>query len=111
MPIEIYDGDVLLDTVMVDQTQNSGWWNILGTYDFTGSARVVVVSVTDSCSTCADAAGFRLNASEPAPDSEPEPDSTPDPIPDSIPAPDPDPGTNSLSGGGTSGGCFIGSLR
>ncbi|MGD9189040.1 MAG: hypothetical protein PVI89_12545 [Desulfobacteraceae bacterium] len=59
VPVEIFDGDVLLDTVTVDQTQNGGQWNVLGTYDFSGSATVVVISDTDNCSTCADAVQFQ----------------------------------------------------
>jgi hypothetical protein len=55
VPIEIYDGDLLLDTVTVNQKQNGGQWNVLGTYDFSGSAMVVVVPESDNCSTCADA--------------------------------------------------------
>lgn len=55
VPVEIYDGDMLLDTVYVDQKQNSGHWNALGTYDFTGTASVAVISENSECSTCADA--------------------------------------------------------
>jgi hypothetical protein len=74
VPIEIYDGDVLVDTVLVDQTLGSTQWNTLGTYDFKGSAMVVVVSESGNCSTCADAASFKPIASDP----EPEPESDPD---------------------------------
>jgi hypothetical protein len=53
----------------------------------------------------------------PDPDSDPNPDLGPDPDPDSDPGPgpdpdpDPDPGGNSSDSAGSSGGCFIGSLR
>jgi hypothetical protein len=55
VPVEIYDGDVLIETVTVNQQQDGGQWNVLGTYDFSGHAKVVVVSEDNSCSTCADA--------------------------------------------------------
>jgi Fe-S cluster biogenesis protein NfuA len=58
VPVEIYDGDDLLDTVLVNQKQDYGQFNVLGTYDFSGSATVVVVSETGNCSTCADAVQF-----------------------------------------------------
>jgi len=57
VPVEIFDGDTLLDTVYVNQQANGGQWNELGEYDFSGTARVVVVSEGDS-STGADAARF-----------------------------------------------------
>ncbi|MFV9690022.1 MAG: Ig-like domain-containing protein [Desulfobacteria bacterium] len=54
VPVEIYDGDTLLDIIDVNQKANGGEWNLLGTYQFTGTASVVVVSEGDG-STCADA--------------------------------------------------------
>jgi hypothetical protein len=57
VPVEIYNGTELLDTVYVNQTENGGQWNDLGTYSFTGTARIVVVS-EGSLSTCADAVKF-----------------------------------------------------
>jgi hypothetical protein len=54
VPVEIYDGTALLDTVYVDQQQNAGKWNVLGSYTFTGTARVRLLS-QGGCSTCADA--------------------------------------------------------
>jgi hypothetical protein len=44
VPVEIFDGDTLLDTVYVNQRTNGGKWNVLGQYSFSGTARVVVVS-------------------------------------------------------------------
>ena len=62
VPVEIFDGNTLLDTVYVNQQTNGGQWNELGEYDFSGTARVVVVSNTDGSegndSTCADAVRF-----------------------------------------------------
>ena len=53
--VEVWDGDVLLDdTVRVNQLDDGGQWNPIGIYDFTDTARVVVVS-SGTCSTCADA--------------------------------------------------------
>jgi hypothetical protein len=61
VPVRIYDGNVRLDTVYVDQRQDGGQWNILGSYEFTGRARVEVVSQSSSCSTCADAVEFSVD--------------------------------------------------
>jgi hypothetical protein len=44
VPVEIYDADQLLDTVYVNQLENEAQWNSLGSYNFTKSARIVVVS-------------------------------------------------------------------
>jgi hypothetical protein len=55
VPVEIYDGDTLLDVIKVNQQLNGGKWNVLGTYEFSGKASVVVVSEGDG-STSADAA-------------------------------------------------------
>jgi hypothetical protein len=55
VPVRIYDGNVRLDTVYVDQRQDGGQWNVLGSYNFTGRARVEIMSQGSSCSTCADA--------------------------------------------------------
>jgi hypothetical protein len=58
--IEIYNGNTLLDTIIVNQQKNSSQWNRLGTetYLFSGKAKVVVRSDSSSCSTCADAVKF-----------------------------------------------------
>jgi len=53
--VEIWDGVVLLDTVYVNQMKNGGQWNILGTYEFLGTANIVVVSESSVSTTCADA--------------------------------------------------------
>jgi len=58
VPVEIYDGNFLLDTVYVDQSQNTGRWNVIGTYDFTGHASIHIVSESNDCSTAADAIRF-----------------------------------------------------
>ena len=56
--VEIYDGATLLDdSIKVNQQENNSQWNALGTYEFTGTARVVIIS-TGGCDTCADAARF-----------------------------------------------------
>ena len=57
VPIEIYDGDTWLDTVKVNQQSNGGQWNVLGTYAFNGTARIVIIS-EGNCTTCADAVRF-----------------------------------------------------
>ena len=54
VPVEIYNGNTLLDTVYVNQLSNAGQWNELGTYTFSGTARVVIISEGD-CTTNADA--------------------------------------------------------
>lgn len=58
VPVEIYDGDSLLDIVLVNQKAQGGQWNVLGTYLFSGTARVTVVSEGGWCTTCADAVRF-----------------------------------------------------
>ena len=59
VPVDIYDGDTLLTTVPVDQSDPSlaARWNALGTYPFTGTGRVVI-RAQDGCSACADAVKF-----------------------------------------------------
>ena len=54
VPVEIYDGTTYLDTVNVNQLKNSGQWNALGTFSFSGKAKVVIIS-NGSCTTSADA--------------------------------------------------------
>ena len=44
VPVEIYDGAILIDFIKVNQQLNGGKWNLLGTYGFSGKARVVIVS-------------------------------------------------------------------
>ena len=58
VPVEVYDGATLLGTVNVDQTRNGGQWNLLGSYTFSGPARVVIVSTSSTKTTCADAVRF-----------------------------------------------------
>ena len=55
VPIQIYDGQNLLDTVYVNQLQDGGQWNLLGTYKFSGQGRIIVVSDSTIYSACADA--------------------------------------------------------
>ena len=63
VPVEIYDGSTLLDTVYVDQQQAGGQWNSLGVYEFSTQARVVVLSKGDGSTVCADAVRFAEIAS------------------------------------------------
>ena len=58
VPVKIYDGDKLIDTVLVNQTEQGGQWNVLDTYFFNDRARVTVVSEGNNHSTCADAVRF-----------------------------------------------------
>jgi lysophospholipase L1-like esterase len=59
VPVDIYDGSQLLATVSVNQQQQSlaGQWNVIGTYPFAGTARVVI-RAKSGCSTSADAVRF-----------------------------------------------------
>ncbi|NVM57865.1 MAG: hypothetical protein HWN51_07085, partial [Desulfobacterales bacterium] len=61
VPVEIYDGYTLVDTIEVNQKADDGQWNVLGTYVFSGIARVVIIS-EGGCSTCADAVRFVYSA-------------------------------------------------
>ncbi|MBW1895068.1 MAG: hypothetical protein JRI91_15455, partial [Deltaproteobacteria bacterium] len=56
--IDIYDGDYLLVTLEVDQRSDSGQWNVLGEYEFSGTAYVVIYSNSEDCSTSVDGARF-----------------------------------------------------
>ena len=58
VPVQIYDGNELLHTVIVNQQLNGSQWNFLGTYTFSGTARLVIVSSSSSETTCADAVKF-----------------------------------------------------
>lgn len=44
VPVQIWDGDTLIDTVRVNQCKNRNRWNRLGAYTFSGRARITVVS-------------------------------------------------------------------
>ena len=57
VPVRIYDGTQLIDTVTVNQKINGGRWNTLGSYSFSSNPRVVVVA-RGSAVTVADAVRF-----------------------------------------------------
>ena len=57
VPVEIYDGSNYIDTVTVNQKQNGGQWNELGTFSFSGKAKVIIIS-NGGCTTSADAVNF-----------------------------------------------------
>ena len=59
VPVDIYDGNTLLDTVPVNQRRIdlAGDWNVLGPYTFNGNARVVI-RAQSGCSANADAVKF-----------------------------------------------------
>ena len=57
VPVEIYDGSTYLDTITVNQRQNGGQWNELGTFSFGGKAKVIIIS-KGGCVTSADAINF-----------------------------------------------------
>ncbi len=56
VPVEVYDGSNLIDTRMIDQTDQTkaGQWNALGLYTFNNTARVVINS-QGGCTSSADA--------------------------------------------------------
>jgi hypothetical protein len=56
--MQIYDGDILLSAFDINQLENGGQWNILGTYIFNDIAKIVIIAEDDSCSACADAVKF-----------------------------------------------------
>lgn len=58
VPVHFYDGGSYLDTIHIDQSQNSGRWNLLDAYSFSDTARIVI-SATGGCTTSADAVRFR----------------------------------------------------
>jgi hypothetical protein len=57
VPVEIYDGTTYIDTINVNQQKNGSQWNALGTFSFSGTAKVVIIS-NGSCTTSADAVNF-----------------------------------------------------
>lgn len=59
--VQIYNGSTLLGTHYVNQQVNGSKWNVLGTYSFTGTAKVKITS-TGTCSTCADAVMFSASS-------------------------------------------------
>lgn len=63
VPVKIYNNSTLLKTVYVNQQQNGGTWYPLGTYTFSGTAKVVVVSATSSYSTSVDGVQFTAASS------------------------------------------------
>lgn len=58
VPVDIIDGNTVIDTVIVNQTANGGQWNLLGTYDFNNSSKVRITSESTDLSTNADAVRF-----------------------------------------------------
>ena len=65
--VEIRNGNTLLETVHINQQNNGGQWNKLGTYDFNGAAKVTIISSGNDTSTCADAAKFEPAVSDTTP--------------------------------------------
>ena len=61
VPVKIYDGTTLLDTVPVNQKANGGAWNVIGTYNFSNKPKIIVVSEGNNLSTCADAVRLLSN--------------------------------------------------
>ena len=57
VPVKIYTSSGVI-TKTVNQKQNAGKWNFLGTYNFSGQAKVVIESKTSSATTSADAVKF-----------------------------------------------------
>jgi hypothetical protein len=56
--VKVFNGTRLLETVKnINQQQNGGEWNALGTYTFSGKARVTIISA-GGCTTSADAVSF-----------------------------------------------------
>jgi hypothetical protein len=58
IPVQIYDGSTLIDTIHINQQTDGGKWNLIGNYTFSGIPKVVIISQGDTCGTNADAARF-----------------------------------------------------
>ena len=54
VPVEVYNNNELLDVLTINQQQNGGKWNTVGTYNFSGSAQVTFVSGHSECVTSVD---------------------------------------------------------
>jgi YD repeat-containing protein len=61
VPVKIYDGDQLIHSVVINQQTGGGKWNVLGTWEFTTSGRVVIFSESSNHSTCADAVRYKAS--------------------------------------------------
>jgi hypothetical protein len=57
--VDIYDGNALLNTRYIDQQDNGGQWNGVGTYVFSEGAKVVITASVGGV-TVADAVKFEL---------------------------------------------------
>ena len=55
VPVKIYDGTTLIDTIRVNQKANGGKWNVLGAYNFSSKPKIIVVSEGNRLITSADA--------------------------------------------------------
>ncbi len=58
VPVKIFDGNVLIDILYVNQQGDGGQWNVMGAYYFNENARINIISQDDSCITNADAVQF-----------------------------------------------------
>ena len=74
IPVEIYDGTELVDTVFVNQLEDASQWNMIGTFSFDNKAKIKIISqgyeVDDTCSTNADAVKFVMIGSAECQDSD-----------------------------------------
>ncbi len=59
VPVEVYNNNELLDVLTINQQQNGGKWNTVGTYNFSGSAQVTFVSGHSECVTSVDSVSFK----------------------------------------------------
>ena len=57
VPVNIYDGEALIQTVYVNQKNNGGQWNLIDRYLFNGVGRIEIVSQS-GCTSSADAVQF-----------------------------------------------------
>lgn len=55
---------ILFDTISINQQEQSGQWNSIGSYDFTNKAKIIIISNSTSDSTCADAIKFKSSTTE-----------------------------------------------
>ena len=78
VPVEIRDGDSLLETVSINQTANGTQWNYLGRWTFADSPGVTIVSQGPG-STNADAVKFVKIDNDPGDNNNTDPDDNTDP--------------------------------
>lgn len=60
VPVKVYNGQDLMNTLNLNQQENGGQWNSLGLYFFNNTAKIAITSPGSDCKTCVDGIKFDL---------------------------------------------------